>query len=105
MSGYYFDLRERRLLTPGHTGLEVDDADAVERQGAEAATRIGRDPSSREGTPDITVEAGSEPSQRMGRVSASMQFTRVAAPPIAPGGSPPLDASDAGFRATVALLS
>ena len=47
MSGYYFDLRERRLLTPGHTGLEVDDADAVERQGAEAATRIGRDPSSR----------------------------------------------------------
>ena len=91
MSGYYFDLRERRLLPPGHTGLEVNDADAVERQSAEAATRIGRASSSREGTPEVSVEARSEPSQRMRRVSASMQFTRVAAPPIDPGSSIPLD--------------
>ena len=49
MSGYYFDLCEGRLLTPGHAGLEVDDVDAVERQTAEAATRIRRDLSSSDG--------------------------------------------------------
>src|SRR3954469_11561911 len=71
MSGYYFDFREGRLLTPGHTGLELDGVNALERQRAEAAAQIGRGPSSRDGATDVTVEAGSEPSQRMLRVSAS----------------------------------
>jgi hypothetical protein len=105
MSGYYLDLHDGRLLTPSNAGWELDDLDAGGRWGAEAAAQIKGDYPSSNGDVEASTEAHTEPSQRVLWVSASMQFTRVIPPPVAPSALIPLETSQPAILATVKLLA
>ena len=105
MPRYYFDVREGPRLIPDLEGLEFDDLDAAEREAAEAAAAMGRDPLPKSGAREVTVEVRDEHGQRVRTVTVSMHVDRGAPPPIAPGGSTPSETSQAGIVAAAKLLT
>ena len=105
MPRYYFDVREGARFSPDDEGLDFDSLDAAEREAAEAAAAIGRDQLPKSGAREVTVEVRDEHGQRVRTVTVSMHVDRVAAPPVAAGGSTPSETSQAGIVAAAKLLT
>ncbi len=104
MPRYYFDVREGARFVPDDEGLDFDSLDAAEREAAEVAAAIGRDPLPKSGAREVTVEVRNEHGERVLTMRVSMHLERVAPPPAAPGGLTPLETTQAGISGATKLF-
>ena len=81
---FYFDVREGVRFVPDHTGVELPDLGAAEREAAESAASIGRDLLPKGVARSVTVEVRNTHGQRVLTATVTLAVDRVDPEPTPP---------------------